>query len=102
MVAISVNQKPIRLTQERISHIVTGHPELEGCERMILETLENPDLVLEGDDGAFMAVRRYAVSPVSKDKYLVVVYREGEHDGFVITAYFTRRYAKWRRVLWQR
>ena len=75
---------------------------MEGCENWILETIENPDFILEGDYGALLAVRRYEKTPVSKDKYLIVVYKESSDDGFLITAYFTRRYAKWRKVLWQR
>ena len=44
----------------------------------------------------------YRRTPVSS-KYLVVAYRElGRTDGFVITAYFARRMATWRRQLWKR
>jgi len=102
LVAKSVNGVLIRITEERLNHIYAGHPEMEGCENWILETIENPDFILEGDYGALLAVRRYERTPVSKDKYLVVVYKESSDDGFLITAYFTRRYAKWRKVLWQR
>ena len=98
----SVNGMPIRLTQERLFHIYQGHPEMEGCEKLIAETLCKPEKVLEGDNGALMAVRKYEKTPVSENKYLVVVYKELGDDGFVITAYFTRRLPKWRKVLWQR
>jgi hypothetical protein len=97
----SVNGVPIRLTRERLSHIYQGHPELEGCEDMIRETLSNPERVLEGDGGALMAVRKYRTTPVGSNKFLVVVYKEQGDEGFVITAYFARRLPKWRRVLWQ-
>jgi len=98
----SVNGIPIRLTQERLSHIYQGHPEMEGCEDLIVGTLSEPEKILEGDNGALMAVRKYEKTPVSENKYLVVVYKELEDDGFVITAYFTRRLPKWRKTLWQR
>jgi len=98
----SVNGIPIRLTQERLSHIYQGHPEMKGCEDLIVETLSEPEKILEGDNGALMAVRKYEKTPVSENKYLVVVYKELEDDGFVITAYFTRRLPKWRKTLWQR
>jgi len=39
----SVNGVPIRLTQERLLHIYQGHPELEGCEELIAETLIHYD-----------------------------------------------------------
>jgi len=99
---LSVNGIPVRLTRERLEHIYKGHPELKGCDELIVETLSNPEKILEGDNGALMAVRKYPKTPVSENKYLVVVYKEQENDGFVITAYFTRRLPKWRKVLWQR
>jgi len=102
MVAKSVNGVPVRITKERLKHIYAGHPELKGCEKLIAETLENPELILEGENGALLAVRKYEKTPVSENKYLIVVYKENSNDGFVITAYFTRRYAKWRKVLWRR
>ena len=98
----SKNGIPIRLTRERLSHIYQGHPEIEECEDLIVETLSEPEKILEGDNGALMAVRKYEKTPVSENKYLVVVYKELEDDGFVITAYFTRRLPKWRKTLWQR
>jgi len=49
-----------------------------------------------------MAVRKYEKTPVSENKYLVVVYKELKDDGFVITAYFTRKLPKWRKTPWQR
>ncbi len=102
LVAKSVDGTLIRVTKERLNHIYAGHPEVKGCERWILETIENPDLILEGDYGALLAVRKYEKTPVLENKYLVVVYKETFNDGFLITAYFTRRYAKWRKILWQR
>ena len=100
-VARSVNGVLIRITEERLKHIYSGHLEMKGCERLILETIESPDLVLEGDGEALLAVRKYEKTPVSEDKNLVVVYKECNGGGLLITAYFTRRYAKWRKILWR-
>jgi hypothetical protein len=33
---------------------------------------------------------------------LVVAYKELGTDGFVVTAYFARRLADWREILWKR
>ena len=99
---VSINGVSIRLTLERLTHIYQGHPEMRGCEDLIRETISFPEKVLEGDNGALMATRKYRKTPVTENKYLVVVYREEENDGFVITAYFTRRLPTWRKVLWQR
>lgn len=52
----------------------------------ILEALARPDAVLAGNQGALLAVRE-----IEARKWLVVVYREGAGDGFVITAFLTRR-----------
>ena len=102
LVAKSINGVLVRITGERLNHIYTGHPEVKGCESWILETIEDPDIILEGDYGALLAVKKYEKTPVTENKYLVVVYKESSGDGFLITAYFTRRYARWRKVLWQR
>jgi len=68
----------------------------------VLETVNIPDYVQEGDFGTKIAVRFYHDTPLT-DKYLAVVYREiGPSDGFIITAYFTTEPAKWREVLWRR
>jgi len=45
-----------------------------------------PQCNVEGDDGQLLAVREFDLG-----KYIVVVYREQENDGFVITAFLTRR-----------
>lgn len=51
-----------------------------------LETIANPGRILEGGDGELLAVRE-----TEKGKFLVVVYRELIDDGFIITAFLTRR-----------
>ncbi|VAX34944.1 hypothetical protein MNBD_UNCLBAC01-685 [hydrothermal vent metagenome] len=85
-IAISQNKKPIRLNDERWVHITEEHCELAGYRLEILETIEHPLRILEGKDGEAIALRE-----VEEGKYLVVVYRELEQDGFIITAFFTRR-----------
>jgi len=61
-----------------------------------LEAISSPDIVQQGDFGTFLAVRR------ENDKYLVVVYREiSRIDGFVITAYYSKRLRWQRRVIWK-
>lgn len=92
----------IRITDERLRHIFIGHPEVKGCEDMLRITLEDPDMIQEGDEGALMAIRKFSKTPVSRDKFMVVVYKETRGEGFVITAYFTRRPSKRRRILWSR
>lgn len=52
----------------------------------VLETIAHPDRILEGREGELFAVRES-----ERGKWLIVVYREIDHDGFVITAFLTRR-----------
>ena len=83
---LSKNNVPIRLTDERWTHIVEEHCELAGMRLEILETVENPSRILEGGTGEFLAVQE-----IRTDKYLIVVYREIENDGFIITAFRTSK-----------
>jgi hypothetical protein len=85
-VAISSNGVRIRLTGERWSHIVEEHRELTDLRLEVLKAISSPVRIVEGGDGALLAVRE-----IDLGKYLVVVYRELANDGFVITAFLTRR-----------
>jgi hypothetical protein len=83
---LSKNDVPIRLTDERWTHIVEEHCELAGMRLEVLETVANPSRILEGGAGEFLAVQE-----IHTDKHLVVVYREIENDGFIITAFITSK-----------
>lgn len=83
-IAYSVNGIPIRLTHERWYHIIENHDELASYFFDVLDAVENPELVIRGNQGTLKAARN-----VGKRKWLIVVYREiSKADGFVITAYF--------------
>ncbi len=97
----SVNGVPIRLTQERLQHILTHHPELLGDEHRILESVNNPDIVQRGDVGTLLAIKKFDKTLVGENKYLVVVYREAtELDGFVLTAYYQSMLRR-RVIIWK-
>ena len=83
---LSKNNVPIRLTDERWAHIVEEHCELAGMRLEILETVSCPLRILAGDDCEHLAVRE-----LSPGTNLVVVYREFEDDGFIITAFLTSK-----------
>ena len=53
----SIDGRPIRLTSERWDHIARLHPELVNLKDWILDTVQNPDRVLEGDFGEVLAAR---------------------------------------------
>jgi hypothetical protein len=96
-VAFSRNGVPIRLTDERWLHIVENHDDLAGYYDEVLQSIEDPDLILRGHGGALIAVRA-----LGRRKYLAVVYKElSPKDGFVITAYFTSQISR-RLIRWQK
>lgn len=84
----SKNGVPIRLTDERWVHISEEHAELAGYRLDVLEAVAIPEKILKGGGGELLAVKTQ-----SDGKWLVVVYRELNDDGFIITAFLTRRSA---------
>lgn len=95
--ATSRNGVAIRLTDERWSHITEEHAELAGYRFELLEAIEESERILAGSAGELLALKK------QKDgKTFVVVYRESVDDGFVITAFLTRREASLnrRKQLW--
>ncbi len=102
LVVRSRNGVPIRLTEERWRHVVDQHPETDGQRVKVLETLAGPDMIQKGDFGELLAIRFYAETPLG-EKYVVVAYREiSAEDGFILTAYLTRRPSSRRETLWKR
>jgi hypothetical protein len=96
--SLSRNKVPIRLTDERWKHIIEEHAELAGLRDEVLEAITQAERVLCGTAGELLAVRT-----ITDGKVLVVVYREtAKVDGFVITAFVTRRLASLdrRQQLW--
>ena len=85
-VVLSVNKIPIRLTDERWEHIMEEHGELIAMQAHVIETVAAPDRVLAGGAGELLAVRE-----IETGKWLVVVYKEINVDGFIITAFLPRR-----------
>lgn len=96
-IVTSKNSLRIRLTDERWAHIVSEHAELTDMQLEVLNTIAEPQRVLDGGAGELLAVHEIEVG-----KWLVVVYREMKDDGFVITAFLTRRgrALEKRRVVW--
>ena len=83
---VSKSNVPIRLTDERWAHITEAHCELAGLRSEVVETVSQPERILLGGDG-----ERLAICELGEGKHLVVVYREQADDGFIITAFLTRR-----------
>lgn len=56
----SKNDVPVRLTAERWLHIKIGHPEIADYYNGILETIENPEFICEGENDAKIAVKNFS------------------------------------------
>lgn len=95
-IANSVNGIPIRLTDERWQHIVGSRPYMQSYYDEILDTIENPIWILRGHGGTLVAVQS-----IKRSSYLHVIYREiSRNDGFVITAFLTRKVNR-SAIIWQ-
>lgn len=75
---------------------------MDGSQSLVMATIAEPDLIQAGDSDELLAIRLYDQTKLGR-KYVVVAYREIKvMDGFVLTAYLTRRPSKRRKVLWIR
>ncbi len=94
-IAFSINDVPIRLTDERWDHIVSNKPYLLDYESVVLRAVEEPVVILRGYSGALVAVL-----PLGRDRFLHVVYKEvNREDGFIVTAFIARDYRR-NQVIW--
>jgi len=92
----------IRLSRKVLDHIVARHPEVKAYTDEVIETVQNPDLVIRGLKGEFKALKFYTKLHIGS-KYLVVVYREFHEENVIITAYFTSNVAKVKgEVIWRK
>jgi len=100
-------KRRIRLTKAIwFDKILKDHPELsikEEYVNVVKRTVEDPDYIVSGWFGEYLALRFCEVAP-RHPKYLCVVYRELNKEGFVITAFFISKPHKLLRrgVLWRR
>ena len=94
--------RKIRLETNRWEHINENHPETIGQVKLIEDTLFHPDYIQEGNNKEFLAIKRFFKTPVSENKYCVVVYKVMGLDGFIITSYFTRRPSFKRKLIWKK
>ncbi len=94
---VSKNGVSIRLPDERWDHIIDEHGELADLRQQVLDTLSEPERILRGAMGELLAVKE-----IETGKWLIVIYRETDAVGFVITAFLTRQisYLRKRKQIW--
>lgn len=81
--------RSIRLTDERLAHILE-HPEMQGMEDRIEETVRSPHKVLQSlsDPQARLYYRLYLGTPFG-DKHLCVVVKVAENDAFILSRHIS-------------
>jgi len=99
----SKDGKRIGLNKNRWFHIVESHNYMVGLQQLVLETVTNPDYIVRGRGKEKLAVKFFRATPIGA-KYVVAVYVEDDHDGFIVTAFMTSELEKVlkRGVLWRR
>lgn len=85
-----VRGRIIRLTDERRDHLESDHPEMVGQVERVGEVLLAPQRIVRSrtDSSVDLYYRLYEETPVTT-KYLCVVVKNPDANGFVITSYFT-------------
>ena len=75
-----------------------NHDELAGMSDEVLITVEDPDYIVRGWVDELLAIRKI------NDRHIVVVYKELEGDGFIITSFITKKIDKMLRrgIVWQK
>jgi hypothetical protein len=97
-----IRNRAIRLTDERLQHLETDHPEMVGQIARIAATLAEPDRIVRSRADATVELfyKWYASTPVTA-KFLCVVVKALPDDPFMITAYHTDA-VKRGAVLWEK
>ena len=91
----------IRLSDERLAHMLDVHPEIAANEHFIAETVGAPEIVVQSrsDARARLYYRGYRLDDLGEKRLCVLVLMAD--DPFVLTAYFTDRIKKGE-ILWRR
>ena len=85
------DDKTIYLTKERWSHISIEHPEIASYIKEFNEILNNPTKIIDYyNDNKVKYYYKYFKDRKEKSKYLLVIVKYLNGEGFIITAYFVR------------
>src|SRR3989338_6805786 len=81
--------RKIKLTQRQFEHVI-DHKGMENYMEEIKDTLKNPLKIISHDEGDLYDYYNYYKNRKQKAKYLQVIVRYLNGNGFVLTAYFVR------------
>ena len=86
---IDKTRRKIRLTSWNWEHIVRRHPDISSEKEKIVETLENPDKIVNSikDENARFYYKHYKYRN-SVNKFMTVLVKYLNNHGFVISAHF--------------
>ena len=86
------NGKIIYLTKERWSHINIEHPEIADYIEEFNEILSNPTKIFDYQHNKYIKYYyKYFKDRKEKSKYLLIIVKYLNGEGFIITAYFVRQ-----------
>lgn len=100
MIVKDLWERQVCLTDDRLKHIETDHPEMADQIERLRETLQHPYTIVRSrtDNDVELFYKLYPSTPVSS-KYMCVILKTKSNDIFIITAYFTDTVKKGE-VLW--
>jgi hypothetical protein len=100
---VSKDKKKIRLTELQWAHISLRHPELKNQIDKIILTLREPEFIYYSpQEKNYHYYKFFKETPVT-DKYLLLIIKYINGDGFVITAFFVSKIKVKGKVLkWKR
>jgi hypothetical protein len=92
----------IRLSDERLDHLETEHPEMVSQLERVSETLVYPERVVRSktDNSVELFYKHYPTTPVS-EKFLCIVMKTFRDENFIVTVYYTDR-IKGGDLLWEK
>lgn len=93
--------RQIRLTDERLQHLMIDHPELLHPVDKIEETLMFPSIVIKSVDDPYVWLyyRPYKIFGRQKS-FLLVIIKISNAEGFIITAFYVKNFQKGE-VVWK-
>ncbi|MFQ6051893.1 MAG: hypothetical protein ACE5K4_09395, partial [Candidatus Hydrothermarchaeota archaeon] len=84
-------ERKIRLTEVQWAHTRTRHKEMDVQTRKMILTLEEPDLVYHSPkEENYHYYKLFRETPIS-EKYLLLIAKHLNGEGFVITAFFVSK-----------